>query len=106
MRGGLLPQFENELFHGALRGTVPGMNRVIVPKDRKTNPKGISVPRTGELLAPRIGEDTLEAAASAISDLPQADNAPGAVERMLRANGILRNLPWPAPFHRTSHRLH
>ena len=54
----------------------------------------------------RIAEETFEAAASAISDLPQADNTPGAVERMLRANGILRNLPWPAPFHRTSHRLH
>ena len=24
---------------------------------------------------------------------------------MLRANGILRNLPWPAPFDRTWHRL-
>ncbi len=25
---------------------------------------------------------------------------------MLRANGIFRNLPWPAPFDRTTHRLH
>ena len=47
-----------------------------------------------------------EAAAEVLTDLPQADNEPGAVERMLRANGILRNVPWPAPFDRTTHRLH
>jgi site-specific DNA-methyltransferase (adenine-specific) len=41
-----------------------------------------------------------------LNGLPVADNAPGAVEHMLRANGILRNLPWPPPFDRTYHRLH
>ena len=47
-----------------------------------------------------------DAVAAVLNDLPEADNEPGAVEKMLRANGILRNLPWPAPFDRTGHRLH
>ncbi|HWL95065.1 MAG TPA: DNA methyltransferase [Phycisphaerae bacterium] len=59
-----------------------------------------------EVATARIAEETFQAASAVLCDLPQTDNAPGAVERMLRANGILRNLPWPAPFHSTSHRLH
>ncbi len=54
----------------------------------------------------RVAEDAFEAVSSVLRDLPEADNAPGAVEHMLRANGILRNLPWPTPFDRTTHRLH
>lgn len=46
------------------------------------------------------------AAFEVLDDLPAADNEPGAVARMLQANGLLRNLPWPAPFDRTTHRLH
>ncbi len=53
----------------------------------------------------RIAEEAFEAVSSVLRDLPEADNAPGAVDHMLRANGILRNLPWPAPFDRTTHRL-
>ncbi len=51
-------------------------------------------------------QETTEAVASVLADLPEADNEPGAVDHMLRANGILRNLPWPAPFDSTTHRLH
>lgn len=47
-----------------------------------------------------------DAVAAVLNDLPDADNEPGAVEKMLRANGILRNLPWPPPFDSTHHRLH
>ena len=50
--------------------------------------------------------EAVNAANSLIRDLPEADNQPGAVDRMLRANGILRNLPWPSPFDSTTHRLH
>ncbi len=50
--------------------------------------------------------ETADAVAEVLQDLPEADNEAGAVERMLQANGILRNLPWPAPFDRTTHRLH
>src|SRR5947209_2437048 len=53
----------------------------------------------------RIAEDAFDAVSAVLGDLPKADNAPGAVERMLRANGILRNLPWLAPYDRTTHRL-
>lgn len=56
-------------------------------------------------IASRI-QETAEAVATVLADLPAADNAPGAVDHMLRANGILRNLPWPEPFDRTVHRLH
>ena len=37
-----------------------------------------------------------------LEELPLADNAGGAVEKMLRANAILRHLPWPKPFDETS----
>src|SRR5438477_7158915 len=61
--------------------------------------------KTTRPLEPRI-QETAEAVASVLADLPEADNTPGAVDHMLQANGILRNLPWPAPFDRTTHRLH
>ncbi|MGI8602898.1 MAG: DNA-methyltransferase [Verrucomicrobiales bacterium] len=51
-------------------------------------------------------QETADAVADVLRNLPIADNQPGAVERMLQANGILRNLCWPAPFDRTEHRLH
>ncbi len=51
-------------------------------------------------------QETAEAVATVLVDLPEADNTPGAVDHMLRANGILRNLPWPPPFDHTTHRLH
>jgi len=49
--------------------------------------------------------ESFDAAAKALADLPESDNSEGAVERMLRANAILRHLPWPKPFDETSHRL-
>ena len=49
--------------------------------------------------------ETVGAVSRAIEELPSADNAAGAVEKMLRANAILRNLPWPPPFDKTVHRL-
>jgi len=51
-------------------------------------------------------QETAEAVAMVLADLPEADNAAGSVDHMLRANGILRNLPWPAPFDSPTHRLH
>src|SRR4051812_26063962 len=51
-------------------------------------------------------QEAAEAVATVLADLPDADNASGAVDHMLRANGIPRNLPWPPPFHSTTHRLH
>lgn len=49
--------------------------------------------------------ETVDAVATALEDVPEADNQPGAVEKMLRANGILRNVPWPPPFDQTTHEL-
>lgn len=66
--------------------------------------RGRSNPESSPRITP--AEDALDAAAAIIKDLPQSDNEQGAVEKMLRANGIFRNLPWPAPFHETTHRLH
>jgi site-specific DNA-methyltransferase (adenine-specific) len=54
----------------------------------------------------RETEQACDAVAAVLDDLPDADNEPGAVEKMLRANGILRNLPWPPPFDATHHVLH
>jgi DNA modification methylase len=49
--------------------------------------------------------ETVDAVTEVLQDLPPADNASGAVEKMLRANAILRNVPWPPPFDETRHRI-
>ena len=69
---------------------------------QRTEQPRLQVCSDGEM---RVRE-TAEEVAEVLQNLPQADNEAGAVERMLQANGILRNLPWPAPFDRTVHRLH
>jgi DNA modification methylase len=51
-------------------------------------------------------QEAVRATFSAIERIPAGDNEPGALKRMLEANGLLRNLPWPEPFNRTVHRLH
>jgi len=56
--------------------------------------------------APAELRETVDAVSSVLQHLPPADNAAGAVEKMLRANAILRNVPWPPPFEETKHRLH
>ena len=50
--------------------------------------------------------ETVDAVTEVLRDLPPADNAAGAVQKMLRANAILRNVPWPPPFDETEHRIH
>lgn len=49
--------------------------------------------------------ETVDAVTEVLENLPPADNAIGAVDQMLRANAILRNVPWPPPFDETTHRL-
>jgi modification methylase len=49
--------------------------------------------------------ETLDSIKEVLEELPAADNEPGAVGKMLRANAILRNSPWPPPFDSTTHRL-
>lgn len=49
--------------------------------------------------------ETCQAISKTLDDLPASDNAPGAVEKMLLANAILRHAPWPKPFDETVHRL-
>jgi hypothetical protein len=49
--------------------------------------------------------ETLGSIKHVLEELPDADNEPGAVDKMLRANAILRNSPWPPPFDLTTHRL-
>ena len=69
----------------------------------KASPEGRSYlsrpPEPAEL------RETLDATAKVLAELPASDNGTGAVEKMLRANAILRNLPWPKPFDETVHRL-
>lgn len=81
--------------------------RPIYRRERKAA-KVTASNRRDHVESTRVAEtaEACEAAAEALTNLPEADNEPGAVERMLRANGILRNVPWPVPFDRTSHRLH
>lgn len=55
--------------------------------------------------APAALRETLDSIKHVLEGLPEADNEPGAVEKMLRANAILRNSPWPPPFDATTHRL-
>src|SRR5437660_7459690 len=49
--------------------------------------------------------ETVDAVAITLAELPASDNSEGAVEKMLRANAILRHLPWPKPFDQTTHRV-
>jgi len=53
----------------------------------------------------RVAEEAYEAVRAVLEDIPLSDNIPGAVDQMLRANGLLRNLPWPDPYDRTRHVL-
>ena len=50
-------------------------------------------------------QETFDAVSKALAELPASDNTEGAVEKMLRANAILRQLPWPSPFDETTHRV-
>jgi DNA modification methylase len=38
--------------------------------------------------------------------LPRQDNTPEGLQALLAANTLLRNRPWPAPFDKTTHKLH
>ena len=42
--------------------------------------------------------EAVDAVSRALKELPTADNEKGAVDRLLRANAILRNVLWPSPF--------
>jgi DNA modification methylase len=54
----------------------------------------------------RVAKEAYAAVRAVLEDIPQSDNIPGAVEQMLRANGLMRNLPWPPPYDETRHELH
>ena len=54
----------------------------------------------------RDAEAALSVASKMLGELPEADNAQGALEKMLHVNALFRNLPWPTPFDQTCHRLH
>jgi len=41
-----------------------------------------------------------------LADLPANDNTPEGLRRYREINAALRSMPWPAPFDKTSHRLH
>jgi site-specific DNA-methyltransferase (adenine-specific) len=49
--------------------------------------------------------ETVDAVTEVLEHLPPKDNAAGAVDQMLRANAILRNVPWPSPFDETTHKI-
>ena len=82
------------------------------PKGRRL--RGIALPVRGLTATPGAYppspegveiREACEAVAKALAELPASDNAEGAVEKMLRANALLRLLPWPKPFDETVHRL-
>ena len=70
----------------------------------KTPPVGTRVYPAQHASGDQI-HDAVDEVRRALDEVPEADNKPGAVERMLRANGILRNVRWPPPFHETTHRV-
>lgn len=80
-------------------------NGTVAPKGTG-NPRGISAAYPEIVVPPLCIHETVDAVAHVLENLPTADNEAGAVERMLRANALLRNLPWPAPYNKTTHRLH
>ena len=90
-----------------MRNTHPMRSNLVcgkIPKSsliRKRQPA--TYPRTAP---PSQLRETLDSIKQVLQALPEADNESGAVAKMLRANAILRNSPWPPPFDITTHRLH
>jgi modification methylase len=75
-------------------------------KSRKASmSQGVVMRYPPDVGRPGAFKEAFDAAAKALADLPESDNTEGAVERMLRANAILRHLPWPKPFDETTHEL-
>src|SRR5438128_2273429 len=74
-------------------------------KSRHGPAEGVAMRYPPHASQPGAFKEAFDAAAKALADLPESDNTEGAVERMLRANAILRHLPWPKPFDETTHEL-
>ena len=72
----------------------------------RQKPSNVRYANKSDDKSPRCAEEAFNAAGALIRDLPEADNKQGAVEKMLRANGLFRNLPWLPPYDKTVHRLH
>jgi site-specific DNA-methyltransferase (adenine-specific) len=53
-----------------------------------------------------IGKVARSGSALGVHSLPAEDNTPDGLARLLEANRVLRDQPWPAPFDQTIHRLH
>jgi len=66
-----------------MRNGIPGNDSVVHSR------KLYSIPKA-QVNCVRETEAACDAATAVLGELPEADNAPGAVEKMLRANGILR----------------
>jgi modification methylase len=83
------------------------MRKSAATKKNRGKPADVLLPQTYPEANPRGLElrETVDAVTKVLKELPPKDNAPGAVEKMLRANAILRNVPWPPPFDETTHRL-
>ncbi len=78
-----------------------------VQSQQKSKRKGTyRVPTAPQCAQLREVKEAFVVAGEIIKELPTADNKKGAVDKMLRANGLFRNLPWPKPYDTTSHRLH
>ncbi|MEO6034620.1 MAG: hypothetical protein ABIQ35_05150 [Verrucomicrobiota bacterium] len=75
----------------------------VAKKKRKSAPIG-TVTYTIEAQTSAL-QETFVAIREVIENLPSKDNETGAVKKMLQANAILRNAPWPSPFDETTHRL-
>lgn len=71
------------------------------PRERRSR-----VEYPGHVEGAGVLRETLDSIKQVLEQLPDADNEPGAVVKMLRANAILRNSPWPAPFDATTHHLY
>lgn len=82
------------------------MRRTLKRRDHSKAPMtGVNMRYPDHCARPGAFKEAFDAAAKALADLPESDNTEGAVERMLRANAILRHLPWPKPFDETTHEL-
>ena len=86
------------------------MKRLAADAPRKPSHSGEEARVTGRTPYPASTgavrlQETFDAVSKALAKLPASDNTEGALEKMLRANAILRQLPWPSPFDETTHRL-
>ena len=86
----------------SLKTSKPVFGTVLPVRRRLKKAKTTDQPLQGSLFVNRSAKRARAFAPS----LPIEDNTPEGLKALLEANAHYREVPWPEPYHRTTHRLH